>query len=93
MRRLVGGGVAARWLPVAARWLTVAAQRPAVLDGGAAAKKLFFLLFSYLFSSTPSSGPISHLKVLKYKPYTPRSTKERKQKIKMLPLCVVWIRF
>jgi len=58
---------------------TAPTQRLAVVDGGAAAPNAFFILFFRLFSSIPSSGPISHLKVLIQQIPSPRSTKEERK--------------
>ena len=68
-RRLARQG----WLETAPTW------RLAVVDGGAAPNAFFFLLFFRLFSSIPSSGPISHLKVLIQQIPSPRSTKEERK--------------
>jgi len=57
-----------------------AARQPAVVGGAVAAvKAFFFLLFFVPFSSTLSSGPISHLKFLIQQIPSPRSTKEERK--------------
>jgi len=60
--------------------VAAATRWPAVLDGGAAAQSLFFLIFFVLFSSTPSPLHNSGLKISKHQRYGPRSERKEKEK-------------